>query len=195
MATLVQTLANSLDAQAVQQISAQLGVENQAAQQAIGFAVPMLFGALSNNASTSGGAESLNNALHQHNGSILNDVAGSLSNESTLQDGAAILGHILGGQEQNVASGLGQMSGLDADSAQQVLTMAAPLVMGALGQAQDDNGLDADGIASLLQGEREEATAASGLAQFLDMDGDGDATDDVISIGTQLLGGFLGRKR
>ena len=195
MATLVQTLANSLDANAIAQISGQLGVENQTAQQAIGLAVPMLLGALSNNASDPAGAEALNSALHQHSGSILNDVAGSMSNEATLQDGAAILGHILGGQESNVAAGLGQMAGMDVDTADQVLTMAAPLVMGVLGQAQDNDGLDADGIASLLQGEQAEATAAPGLAQFLDLDQDGSAADDVISIGTKLLSGFLGRKR
>lgn len=195
MASLVQILANSLDAQAIQQISSQLGVENKTAQQAIGLAIPMLLGALSKNTSDSAGAESLNNALHQHSGNVLNNVADSLSNEATMQDGAAILGHILGGRETNVATGLGRMSGLDADTADQVLIMAAPLVMGVLGQAQDNDGLDADGIANLLHGEQEEATAAPGLAQFLDLDQDGDATDDVISLGTKLLGGFLGAKR
>lgn len=195
MATLIETLTGSLDAKTVRKISEQVGIENEMAQQAIGFAVPMLIAALSRNASDPAGAESLNNALQSHHGNVLNDVVGSLSNESTLQDGAAILGHVLGGQEPAVANGLSQLTGLDANTSDQMLTMMAPLVMGALGKAQDDDGLDANGISSLLQTESQEAEAASGLAQFLDMDGDGDATDDVISMGSQLLGGFFGRKR
>lgn len=195
MPTLIETLAGSLDAKTIQQLSAQLGVDNQTAQQAIGFAVPMLLGALSKNASNPAGAESLNNALHAHNGNVLQNVAATLTDEATLQDGAAILGHVLGGQESTVASGLGQMTGMDAGSSDQLLAMMAPLVMGALGQAQDDDGLDAGGISSLLQSQSQEAVAASGLSQFLDMDGDGDATNDVISMGSQLLNSFFGRKR
>lgn len=195
MPTLIETLAGSLDAKTIQQLSAQLGVDNQTAQQAIGFAVPMLLGALSKNASNPAGAESLNNALHAHNGNVLQNVAATLTDEATLQDGAAILGHVLGGQELTVASGLGQMTGMDAGSSDQLLAMMAPLVMGALGQAQDDDGLDAGGISSLLQSQSQEAVAASGLSQFLDMDGDGDATNDVISMGSQLLNSFFGRKR
>ena len=98
MASLVQILAGSLDAQTIQQISRQLGIKNQTAQQTIGFAGPMLLGTLGNNTSNPANAEALNNALHQHIGNILNEVAGNLSNETTLQDGAAILGHILGSQ-------------------------------------------------------------------------------------------------
>ncbi len=195
MPTLIETLAGSLDAKTIQQLSAQLGVDNSTAQQAIGFAVPMLIGALSKNASNPAGAESLNNALHAHNGNVLQNVAATLTDEATLQDGAAILGHVLGGQESTVANGLGQMTGMDAGSSDQLLAMMAPLVMGALGQVQDDDGLDASGISSLLQSQSQEAVAASGLSQFLDMDGDGDATDDVISMGSQLLNSFFGRKR
>jgi len=62
VASLMQTEASSLDGQTVQQTSARLGAENQTTQQTIGFAVPMLFGALNRNASNRAGVESLKNA-------------------------------------------------------------------------------------------------------------------------------------
>jgi hypothetical protein len=150
----------------------------------------MLVGALAHNAQDPNQAGALANALNRdHDGSILNDVAGYLGGGAT-RDGSSILGHIFGGQQQSVETGLGHMAGLDPAKAGVLLSMLAPLVMGALGKAQRDGKLDPGGLAGMLGAEHQQAAdAAPGvmgmLSKFLDRNHDGSVIDDI--------GGMLGK--
>jgi hypothetical protein len=152
----------------------------------------MLVGALARNAQNPGQAGALANALSRdHDGSILDNVTGYLSQGGT-SAGDSILGHVLGGNRQSVANGLGQISGLDPAKAGMLLSLLAPLVMGALGKAQRSGNLDAGGLAGMLGAEHQSATAAAPgvmgmLGRFLDRDGDGSVMDDI--------GGMLGKLR
>jgi len=75
----------------------------------------------------------------------------------------------------------------------QIFAILAPIVMGALGQMQRKHELDAQGVSTLLQQERSTVEkTSSGLTQLLDMDGDGDVSDEIISLGSNLLGGLFG---
>lgn len=175
---------------AVRQIGAQLGTDDGTTRTAIAAALPMIVGALARNAQDPAQAGALSNTLNRkHDGSILTDVTSHLGQQQ-FPDGEGILGHVLGARKTSVATGLGQVAGLDASKAGMLLSMLAPLVMGALGKAQREGGLDAGGLAGMLGGERKQATdAAPGvmgmLATFLDRDGDGSVMDDI--------GGMLGK--
>ncbi len=194
MSSLMNMLANQLDEPTIRQISSQLGADEATTQQAISAAVPMLIGALSRNTSSTAGAQALNQALaRDHDGSILNDIPAALSNRTTLQDGSAILGHVLGNRQNNVQTGIARATGLDQGSTAQLLMMLAPVVLGALGKQQQQHGLDAGGLAGLLNQEQQASESSlGGLAQLLDMDGDGDVTDEIIGIGSKLLRNFFG---
>jgi len=196
MDSLVQTLASSLDDKTLRQISSTLGADEGQTERAISAALPMLIGALGRNTATTAGAESLTNALGNHDGSILNNLAGLLTQPSTLQDGMGILGHVLGGKQDAVQAGVSQVSGLDKNSTGQLLMMLAPVLLGALGKVQREDNLDAGQVAGLLQKERENAESnLGGLASLLDMDGDGSVIDDVMTIGSSLLGGLFGNRK
>ncbi|MEP7227819.1 MAG: DUF937 domain-containing protein, partial [Gemmatimonadales bacterium] len=103
----------------------------------------------------------------------------------------AVFNHALfGGRQQTVQTGLSQTTGLDAGKVGSLLTMLAPLVMGALGRAQREGNLDERGLSTLLTGERERLNdSAPGvmgtLGRLLDRDKDGSVMDDV--------GGLLGK--
>lgn len=176
-------------------LGSQLGADSASTQKAVGAAVPLLLSALGKNAASPQGAEALLGALSRdHDGSVLDNVGAALGSGALGKDGAAILGHVLGNKQGAVAAGIGQASGLSADTSGQLLAMLAPLVMGGLGKTQRQSGLDAAGLASMLGGQREQANAGlGGLAGLLDMDGDGDATNDIMKIGGKLLGGLFGR--
>ena len=77
----------------------------------------------------------------------------------------------------------------------QLLAMLAPLVMGALGQQQRQQGLDAGGLARTLAGARPQAAQQSPamgmLTQLLDADGDGSGMDELAEKGLGMLSGFL----
>jgi hypothetical protein len=197
MTQLIQLLADKIDDRTVSQMSRMLGTDSAKTEQAINAALPMIVGALGRNASSQQGAQSLVRALERdHDGSILGDVLGALAKPDTLQAGQAILGHVFGNKQDHVTAGVGTVSGLDAGSTAQLLAMLAPLVMGALGKAKQENHLDASGVAQLLQQDRDETEGSlGGLAQLLDLDGDGDVTDDMMVLGKSLLSGLFGRRR
>ena len=148
MTDILSSLMGQLGPSAVQQISQQLGAPPGATQSAIQAALPTLLSALANNAQTPQGAQALGSALERdHDGSVLNDLGGFLAGGAAGSAGAAILGHVLGQRQAPVARSLGGATGLDATQSTQLLAMLAPLVMGALGQQQRQEGLDAGGLA------------------------------------------------
>lgn len=195
MNDLIGLLSEQVGGQVARQVSRQLGTDVETTESAINAALPMLLGAISRNVSTADGAKSLNHALDQHDGAVLNDVVGAMSSQDRINDGAKILGHIFGGKQGNVEQGLSKVSGLSADNSAQLMAMLAPIVMGALGQTKRSGGLDADGLAILLGGQREATDSKLvGLASLLDMDGDGSIVDDVLDVGSKVLGGMFGKK-
>jgi hypothetical protein len=116
-------------------------------------------------------------------------------------DGGGILDHVLGGQRAQVEQGVSRASGLDRGQVVQLLVAVAPLVMGALGKVKQQRGLDASGVASVLEQEREETRqrlpgeAATGIERLLDADGDGSIMDDLGSLGASAFGSLMRGRR
>ncbi len=190
MASLLDGLLQQLGGDTMRQMSQQLGTDDATTQKAVGAALPALVGALARNAQSPDGAASLAGALDRdHDGSVLNDLPALLGSGGG-GAGAGILGHILGGKQSSVAGGIGAATGLDAAKSGQLLSMLAPIVMGALGQAKRTNGLDAGGLASMLGAERSAMSGQGGgalgsLMNLIDRDNDGSVVDDI--------GGMLGK--
>jgi hypothetical protein len=188
--SLLELLQNQIGGQAVDHISQKLGADRGTTSNAVEAALPLLLTAVARNASNPQQAQSLDQAVSQdHDGSILNDVPGFI-NRAESGPGAGILNHILGGRQQSVQQGLSQATGLDTGKTGQLLTILAPLVMGALGRAKQERNLDAGGLSTLLAGEhehlKESAPGVMGvLGRFLDKNHDGSVVDDV--------GGMLGK--
>ena len=201
MSMIMDLLQQQLDGDAIKEMSRQVGADERATKNALGAALPMLVGALSRNAASGQGAQSLLGALQRdHDGSVLEDVMGFLG-KSDNSDGSAILGHVLGHRKAQVEQGLAKTSGLDMAQVGKLLAIAAPLVLGALGKQQrSSGGMDANGLTSLLGGERrsleQKAPAEMGLlGSLLDSDGDGDVdVEDIAKKGLGMLGGLFGRK-
>ena len=191
-------LMKQLSGGALSQIGQRIGADEATTQSAIAAVLPVLVIALARNASRPGGAEALDRALERdHDGSILDDPMGSLSGGHAASGaGGGILGHVLGGQRGAVQSGLGQSLGLGSGSIGTLLEMLAPLVMGALGRARQQEGLDAGSLGGYLGQQRQQASAASPdlmgmLGGLLDSNKDGSVVDDLVG----LAGKFLGKLR
>lgn len=197
MSSLFEALSQQLGGGTTQQISRELGADEQATSQAISTALPVLFGALARNAAKPQGAEALAAALSKdHDGGILDNIKGFLGNAQT-GAGDAILRHTLGGKRQAVETQLGQQTSLSAGTISKLLPMLAPLVMGALGRAQREQGLNSGKLAELLGGERQRAEQAAPdamgiMGQLLDRDGDGEIMDDVAKLAKGMLPGLFG---
>lgn len=198
------------DDQFMQQLSQQIGgAEKEKTQKAATGIVSTLMSAMAKNAATPEGANSLANALERdHDGSILDDAIGMLSgqnqqanNASRMLNGSGILSHLLGGKQNGAIKMISQMSGLDDQKTGNLMTMLAPLLMGALGKTKRQQGLGAGDIFNLLNGSLSTQKQSTGnqtmdmISRFIDQDGDGDITDDAMRIGGSLLKRFFGKKR
>jgi hypothetical protein len=193
MDALTQQLIQQLAGEGITQISRKIGADEQTTKAALSTALPLLVSALAKNTSKAEGAQSLNQALTKdHDGSILNDVPGFLENPEAA-NGAGILEHVLGSQQSTVNKGLTKGTGLDSGQVDQLLQIGAPLLMGLLGQKQQQKGLDPNGLSAYLGGQQQKAQESNPdlmgtLNTLLDADKDGSALDDVIGLAGKLFG-------
>ena len=203
-----QLLGQEQGNQALQEISNNVGAEPSQVNNAIQMALPAILGGLARNASTPEGAESLNNALDQHDGGVLDNLGGlgSLIFGAREQqpappppqyDSGGILGHIFGNSQGNVAQKVSEQTGLGTGQVAQILMLLAPIVMGYLGRQKQSQGLDAGGLGGVLGGLLGGQQQGSGnsmmdmVSGMLDSDRDGSAMDDIASMAFNRM---MGRK-
>lgn len=156
-------LANLNDAQ-IGAIASKLGVDPAQARNAVEHAVPLIVGGMAQNARTPQGANSLNNALGAHSGSDLSSVLGSVLGGGGAGIGGAILGHIFGGNQTTTNQSLGQSTGLGQQNAGQLMAILAPIVMAALANHAQDQGLNAGGLGGMLGQETRQIQQQGGSA-------------------------------
>lgn len=198
----IELLQGQLDENLIQQLSRHIGAEStEQTEAAASGIISTLVAGLNKNAATPDGANALVSAIDRdHDGSILDDVAGFLlgdrqtSNASTL-NGAGILEHILGNKQSNTKDMLGKATGLDAAQIGKLMIALAPMVLAALGKARKQEDVSSDNIGDLLSGSvnsQANKQQEMGLLQrFLDADGDGSVMDDIANMGMKF---FLNRK-
>ena len=205
-ASLTDELLSQLQGAPLQQIAEQLGTNPSQAQSAVAAALPMLLGALGRNAAQLQGAADLFGALQRDHvgraagggglGDLLGSVLGGMGGGGVgaSADGASILGHIFGGNQQRAEAGLGQATGLGANAGQ-LLQILAPIVMAFLAQRTQAGGMDAGSLGAVLGREHAQVRLQGGvggdlLGSLLDQDGDGQVgLGDLIKLGGGLLGG------
>jgi len=173
-------------------IAKKLNIEEAQVQKILVIAVPLLIQALSKNVEKKSGADALFEAISEdHDGSILDDPAGFLNN-STLKEGAGILKHVLGSQSKPLAGQLAELSGVDPKIATEVLGMAAPVVMGALGKMQSEGEVDKGSLSGILDAatsmaDKQAPGLLGAVKGLLDSDGDGKIDDQIVKMGSSLL--------
>ena len=192
----LEVLLGLLQGQDLGNLASQVGGNEGEVKNGVIAALPAMLAALGKNAGTEKGAEELNNALEKkHDGSILDNLSGYLSNPD-LKDGAGILNHLFGNQTSNVANAVSQSSGLDTNRSMKMLQMLAPILMGMLGQQKKQNNLDAKGLGnltSMLASNFGSEAGASGIMEavtnLLDANKDGNVMDDIMGMVGKFFGG------
>mgnify|MGYP002742827603 CR=1 FL=1 len=192
----LEALLGLLQGQDIGNLASQVGGNEGETKNGVMAALPAMLAALGKNVGTEKGAEELNNALEKkHDGSILDNLSGYLSNPD-LKDGAGILNHLFGNQTSNVANAVSQSSGLDTNGSMKMLQMLAPILMGILGQQKKQNNLDAKGLGnltSMLASNFGSEAGTSGIIEtvtnLLDANKDGNVMDDIMGMVGKLFGG------
>ncbi len=172
---LMDILQGQLSEEMVGQLSEHIGAEPQQTAQAANGIFATLLGGLANNASSEGGLSALANALDRdHDGSMLDDLAGMVGGmlqgsgqESRATNGLGMLNHILGDRQEVAAEQIGQSSGLSAGQVMKLLPILAPIVMSVLGKTKNSGGLDLGGLAGVLMGGAQQAQQQDGMGDLL----------------------------
>ncbi len=174
----------------------------------VSMALPLLMGAMKRNSNSPEGAAGLLGALNnKHNGNILDNLDGFFGggvNEDQKIDGLGILGHVLGGSQDNVVGALSKRSGVDSNSVMKILQVIAPLVLGYLGKQKQQRNVQSESdlgdlLGGLLGGGKKQQKQQGLIESLLDGDNDGSILDDVagmvLNSGSKKrsgLGGLLG---
>lgn len=164
---LMQILQGQLSDDVLGQLSDQIGADKEQTATAANGIFATLLGGLANNATSEGGLASLGSALDRdHDGSVLDDLAGMVGGMMQGGDGAAaggaanglgILGHILGDRQEVAAQQVSESSGLNMSQVMKLMPILAPIVMGVLGRAKNQGGLDLGNLAGILMGSAQNA--------------------------------------
>lgn len=213
MSGILDLLDSDLGKQIIGGISQETNQPEDKTASVVAMAMPILMGAMKRNANNEAGAANLMNALNsKHDGSILDNLGGLFGggvNEEVKQDGLGILGHVLGGSQDNAVNALSKKSGLDTNSVMQILQVAAPILLGYLGkqkqeQKADSNSSIGDLLGGLMGGGGQQSNQQSMIESLLDGNNDGSVIDDIAGMvlggGDKkkgglggILGGFLGK--
>ncbi len=193
MADILDSVTGLLDGQ-VGQVSQRIGADEAKTRTAIHAAVPALMAAFAGEAQRGGG---IRTAIRQdHDGAIIDQLPQYLRGTAQLSprttNGAGILDHTLGDQQEQVARAVSARSGLDLGTVMKLLPLLAPIVMGMLGKksnASPGGGFSLDDLGSILGRETEDAKQSNpDLGDILGRLGSGGGIGDV-------LGGLLGGGR
>jgi hypothetical protein len=180
MNPLISMITNQLSGPVLAQIGQQIGADDNTTQSAISAALPMMLSAMGNQAN-SGGADALQQVAQEH-GSVLDDVMGFLGNAQGGNAQGALLNQVLGGNGSTIANAVGQHTGLGSEPIMQLLGLLTPIVMGALGQSSQSQGLDANGLAQMVGAAAgiSNGNDLMGLAsKMLDGDGNGNPMEEI----------------
>lgn len=194
MSGILDLLNSDLGKSIIDGVAGSTGNDQEKTGNVLTMALPVLMKAMQRNAATPEGAEGLMGAIeNKKEGNILEDLGGLFNggvDNAVKEDGDKILGHVLGDKQSGVESVIGQKAGVESGAVNNILKVAAPILMGLLGkQAQENNVNSSNGVEGLLSGllggsdAKEEQNF---LEKILDSDGDGSVVDDVAGL---LLGG------
>src|SRR5580704_14680203 len=140
-----------------QAIASRLGESPQAVQGGLGAATAATLGGLAAKAGDSGFLSQIMNLASSANSqNVLGSLSSIASGGTTGGMGDLVnkfLPMVFGSQQGQVASAIGQSSGLGGASVTGLLKMAAPLVLGFLGKAQSSGALNVGSLGSMLKSE------------------------------------------
>ncbi|WP_289023865.1 DUF937 domain-containing protein [uncultured Salegentibacter sp.] len=205
MASILDLLKTQVGEQLVNKASEKTSEDKEKVSTALGMALPLIIGAMKRNTRDPEATKNLDKALQseKHNGDVLNNLENREAEELS-QEGSSILSHVLGAKQNGINKTLAASLNMDESSVKNILEMAAPVIMGLLGQQKRKDNVSASGLSGLLDSVLGSNSShdQSLLETLLDSDGDGSVIDDVAGMvlgsknkkGGSLLGGMFGGK-
>jgi OOP family OmpA-OmpF porin len=162
--SIISSLFSSIDSRTIGEIASRFGQPREAVSQGLGSSTACLLSGLANKAGDSTGMSQLfklvSNAPPNVNVSDLTNAVAdpgraSSATASLLDSGKQLLSAAFGGNQSSIFDAVGKSSGLRSGVVSSLMSMAAPLLMSALGRLVRDDHMNSAGLGRLLVNEAE----------------------------------------
>ena len=161
---IVSLAMNFLTPAIVSRIASALGIESSFAQKAIAAALPTILGGIISKASNPSGLGALAGVLAKQDPGMLGNLGsifGGPNQAATVDAGTNALGSLFGNSTVGTLAGaISKYSGVGQAQSSSLLGMLAPVALGTLAQQQKASGLDINGLANMLRGQKDNVSAA-----------------------------------
>ena len=160
---LVSLASQFLTPQLIGSLARAVGVNEAVAQKLVTAAIPVILAALGTTAAAPGGAQKIVDAVSNSDPDLLTKLGSAISggNVRSLNDGANLLGGLLGGSGlSSLAGALSQFSGAPHPATQTAIGAVAQSLIGTIGQQDPSNWSDPSSIASLFNSQKSAISAA-----------------------------------
>ena len=122
-----------LQSGALEQVSGMLGVDGKSAESAVEYVMPMLLQGMQGQMKSEDTKYGFLQALNDHSKQDTRDLRKAVQ-DADVDDGAKIVKHLLGAQEEEVAAKATKKSGLDTKTILKIMAILAPILMSKMGQ-------------------------------------------------------------
>ena len=122
-----------LQSGALEQVSGMLGVDEKGAESAIESVMPMLLQGMQGQMKNEDTRYGFLQALNDHSKQDTNDLKKAVKNVD-MTDGAKIVNHLLGAEQEEIAAKAKKKSGLDTKTILKIMAIMAPILMSKMGQ-------------------------------------------------------------
>ena len=122
-----------MSSDALGQVSEQAGISQQDASAAMEVILPMLLQGMQGQASNQSTQKGFLDALMAHSQDDTSDVPKAIKKADTV-DGAKIVNHLLGSNEEEIAAKAKKKSGLDTKTILKIMAIVAPILMAQMGK-------------------------------------------------------------
>jgi len=126
-----------LSSDSVDGVSERTGSSGTDVSKVLAKALPVLLDGANDQAKDKKTSKGFASALSDHAKDDTSDLSGFLGNVD-MEDGAKILGHLLGSKEEEKVNEIAEDSGLDAAAVLEILSAASPLLLSLLGQQTEE---------------------------------------------------------
>jgi hypothetical protein len=175
----------------LERMASELGVSESVAETGTAALLPAILGGFKKTAQARSGFDGLGRLLDQlGGGSLLDSVAAP--QPTPVDNGDAVLGQIFGSKvvSRTVAAGAEQQTGISSELLRQMLPYVAMMVAGYLAKQSDGRAANGGGLGGLiagLLGGGNDPSSGNGIGSLLDLNGDGNALDDMIGMAGKLV--------
>ena len=182
---------DAVSQQVMNKIGSMVGLDQSKSASAFETAAGSILGGLMNKASTPSGAEAVFGAVQKQDTGILDKLGdllgGGAATDNFQKQGGGILDSVFGSGNQAAQKAVGSSLGLGSGMVGKLMSMAAPILMGVIGNYVKSKALNAVGLGSLLGQQKSYlgGLLPSGLTSNLGfgnmLSGAGDAASNVAS--------------